>query len=78
MAGNTKLFLDMSVELANIVSKKNTSKEMASEFNELGAPSPGLRLICIYVYAYIYIHIHTYIHVCVSSMNLVPLRQVCA
>lgn len=40
VAGNTKLFMDMGVELAQIGSQKPISKEMNAEFRELGAPSP--------------------------------------
>ena len=40
VAANTKLFMDMSVELAQIMGKKNISKEMSVEFADLGAPSP--------------------------------------
>ena len=40
VAANTKLFMDMSVELAQIMSRKVTAKEMTAEFAELGAPSP--------------------------------------
>jgi len=40
VASNTKLFMEMSVELALIASKKEISKNMNAEFKDLGAPSP--------------------------------------
>ena len=65
VAGNTKLFLDMGVQLSNIVGKKTQSKEMVAEFNELGAPSPGHlrerereRERETHMHTYVYVHMN--------------------
>ena len=54
--------MDMSVELAQIMSRKATAKEMTAEFAELGAPSPDC--VCIKTLR-CYTHIHT--HICIHT-----------